>query len=50
MWVYNKEHLEIDIMEVVLIIVTAGVVVAHIDSVRAQVKRLAKKEYTKYLP
>ena len=23
---------------------------AHIDSVRAQVKRLAKKEYTKYLP
>ena len=26
LWVYNKEHLEIDIMEVVLIIVNDGVV------------------------
>ena len=28
----------------------SGYLKAHIDSVRAQVKRLAKKEYTKYLP
>ena len=28
----------------------SGYLKAHIDSVRAQVRRLAKKEYTKYLP
>ena len=28
----------------------SGYLKAHIDSVRAQVKRLARKEYTKYLP
>ena len=28
----------------------SGYLKAHIDSVRAQVKRLAKKEYTRYLP
>ena len=28
----------------------SGFLKAHIDSVRAQVRRLAKKEYTKYLP
>ena len=38
MWVYNKEHLEIDIMEVVLIIVTAGVVVMAVMMMRRQEK------------
>ena len=38
MWVYNKEHLEIDIMEVVLIIVTAGVVVLAVMMMRRQEK------------